>query len=79
MLAFLGLYVPLMLYLYGRQRRWSAALGWSMLVGGVAALGAGAGDAFPWGGLAFLSLSALGGLLVAMDIVGQRNKRIRRG
>jgi hypothetical protein len=70
--------VPVVLVLYGRQGRWSGALGWSMLVGGVAALSLGAGGSFAWGGLAFLGLTAMGGLLLAMDVLWNRRRRVGR-
>ena len=36
------------LVVYGRQRRWSGAFGWPLLVGGAALALGGAGDWFAW-------------------------------
>ncbi len=60
--------------LYGQQRRWSAAVGWILLVGGIVALSAGLGDAFPWGGLAFLFVSAAGLILLLIELASRRTR-----
>ena len=60
--------------LYGQQRRWSAAIGWILLVGGIVALSAGLGHAFPWGGLAFLFVSAAGLILLLLELVFRRSR-----
>ncbi len=58
--------------LYGQQRHWSAAIGWILLVGGIVALSAGLGRAFPWGGLAFIFVSATGALLLVIELAARR-------
>ncbi len=60
--------------LYGQQRRWSAAIGWILLVSGIVALSAGLGHAFPWGGLAFLFVSAAGLILLLLELVFRRSR-----
>ncbi len=60
--------------LYGQQRRWSAAIGWILLVGGIVALSAGLGHAFPWGGLAFLFVSAAGLILLLLELAFRRSR-----
>ncbi len=59
--------------LYGQQRRFSAATGWILLVGGIVALSGGLGHAFPWGGLAFLFVSAAGLILLLLEIAFRRS------
>ncbi len=78
MIAFMALYMVFIGVLYGQQRRWSAGMGWILLVGGIVALSVGLGDAFPWGGLAFLFLSATGGLLLVLDLAWRRAERRSR-
>jgi hypothetical protein len=69
------LYLPLLGYLYGRQRRWAGLLGWALLVGGLLLALGGAGDAFAWAGLLWTFVSASGGILIAMDLVEARYRR----
>ncbi len=77
-IAAMALYIVFIVVLYGHQRRWSAAMGWILLVGGVVALSTGLGGAFPWGGLAFLFLSATGALLLVLDLAWRRAERRSR-
>lgn len=60
--------------LYGRQRRWTAAIGWILLVGGIEGLSAGLGHAFPWGGLALIFISATGALLLLIELAARREE-----
>jgi hypothetical protein len=64
--------------IYGRQRRWWGVSGWILLVAGVVALSAGLGDDFAWGGLAFISVSAVGVLCIALDVAGRRQEHPTR-
>lgn len=75
LLIFLILYVPLVTFLYGRQGRWSGALGWSLFVAGVAGLAVGAAARFPWGGLALSAAAAMGLLLVLLDLAARPRRR----
>lgn len=65
------------LALYGRQRRWSAAIGWPLLVGGALLATGGAGDWFPWAGLLWSFVAAFGLLLVGSDVYLTRSRRRR--
>jgi hypothetical protein len=78
MIVIMAVYALFVGVLYGQQHRWSAALGWILLVGGIIALSAGLGSAFPWGGLAFLFLSATGVLLLLLDLAARRAGRRSR-
>jgi len=73
--VFLGIYAIVVIYLYGRQRRWYATGGWILIAGGIIALTAGLGSRFAWGGLVFLFITALGCLMVIMDIFGRLRRR----
>ncbi len=72
MIGFMAIYSIFVGVLYGRQGRWSAAIGWILLVGGIIALSMGLGHTFPWGGLAFIFLSAAGVLLLLLEIASRR-------
>ena len=74
LIAFMAIYVLFVGILYGKQRRWWGACGWILLVGGVVALSAGLGDAFAWGGLAFIGVSAAGGLCIVIDVASRRRE-----
>lgn len=76
--GFLALYAPFVGVIYGRQRRWWGVGGWILLVAGIVALSAGLGDAFAWGGLAFIGVSAVGVLCIALDVAGRRQERSAR-
>ena len=65
---FVIIIVPLIGYFYGRQRRWTGAIGWLLLLGGQVMLQAGAGEWFAWGGLFWLAVSGLGLVMVVMDM-----------
>lgn len=67
-------FVPLIGYAYGRQRRWAGMLGWWLLIGGQLFLAIGGGGLFPWAGLSGFFVSAGGILLILADLV-----RVRRG
>ena len=75
MIGFMAIYSIFVSVLYGRQSRWSAAIGWILLVGGIVALSTGLGHAFPWGGLAFIFLAAAGVLLLLLEIASRRAGR----
>jgi hypothetical protein len=49
-----------------------------LLVAGIVALSGGLGDDFAWGGLAFIGVSAVGALCIALDVVGRRQERPAR-
>jgi len=70
----MALYTLFVGVLYGQQRRWSAAAGWILLVGGVVALSAGLGHAFPWGGMAFIFVSAAGLVLLLLELASRRTR-----
>jgi hypothetical protein len=70
--AYLLGYLPLLVWVYGRRRRWHGMAGWALLVGGVLLAFGGAGDAFAWAGLLWSFLAAFGLLLIAMDVLHQR-------
>lgn len=72
---FVVFYVPLVLWLYGRRGRWTAAAGWLLVTGGALLLLGGGGDAFAWAGLLWSALIAFGVLLLAMDIAMLRQRR----
>lgn len=72
---FVVFYVPLILWLYGRRGRWTAAAGWLLLVGGMMLLFGGGGDAFPWAGLLWTGVAAFGLLLLVMDVATSRQRR----
>jgi hypothetical protein len=74
----LALYALFVGAVYGRQRRWWGASGWILVVAGIFALSAGLGDDFAWGGLAFIGVSAVGVLCIALDVVGRRQERPAR-
>jgi hypothetical protein len=69
-------YAAALLLVYGRQRRWSGAFGWPLLVGGAALALGGAGDWFAWGGLLWSCVAAFGLLLIVSDVY---LTRVRRG
>lgn len=69
---FVLLIVPLLGYFYGRQRRWTGAAGWFLLLGGQVVLQAGGGGWFAWGGLFWLAVSAFGMIPVVMDMFQNR-------
>ncbi|HVB64553.1 MAG TPA: hypothetical protein VNE17_07465 [Nitrolancea sp.] len=77
LVGFMAVYALFVGILYGRQRRWWGASGWVLLVGGIVALSAGLGDAFAWGGLAFIGVSAVGGLCIALDLAARRERPMR--
>jgi hypothetical protein len=64
---YLFIYLPLVGWLYGRQRRWYGLAGWALVMGGLLLAFGGAGDRFAWGGLFWLFIAAFGVLLLAMD------------
>jgi hypothetical protein len=66
--ALYALYALAFLALYGRQRRWSGAFGWPLLIGGALLAFGGAGSWFAWGGLLWSFVAAFGLLLVLSDI-----------
>jgi hypothetical protein len=68
-------YIPLVAWLYGRQRRWHGAIGWPLLVGGLLLAFGGAGDLFPWAGLLWAFVAAFGLLQVLIDLVAHRWRR----
>ncbi len=72
---FVVFYVPLVLWLYGRRGRWTAAAGWLLVTGGALLLLGGGGDAFAWAGLLWTAAVAFGVLLLVMDIVTLRQRR----
>jgi hypothetical protein len=72
---FLVVYVPLVVWLYGRRGRWTAASGWLLLMGGALLVLGGEGDAFPWAGLLWTGVATFGVLLLAMDRVALRKRR----
>ena len=72
---FVVFYVPLVLWLYGRRGRWTAAAGWLLVTGGALLLLGGGGDAFAWAGLLWTAVVAFGVLLLVMDIVTLRQRR----
>lgn len=74
LLIFLALYVPIVVYLYGRQGRWYGAAGWSLLVAGVAGFGLGASRSFAWGGLFFGAVGAMGALLIVVDVAARARR-----
>jgi hypothetical protein len=81
-LALLAAYIAYalaMLVVYGRQRRWSGAFGWPLLVGGAALALGGAGDWFAWGGLLWSCVAAFGLLLIGSDVYLTRLRRGRAG
>ncbi len=78
MMVFMAFYAIFVGVLYGQQRRWSAALGWLLFVGGIVALSVGLGSTFPWGGLAFMFVSAAGVLLIMLDLASRRARRQSR-
>ena len=65
---FVVVIIPLIGYFYGRQRRWTGAGGWFLLLGGQVMLQAGAGEWFAWGGLLWLAVSGFGLVLVVIDM-----------
>jgi hypothetical protein len=69
---YLLVYLPLIGWAYGRQRRWHGLAGWALLVGGLLLAFGGAGDAFAWAGLLWSFLAAFGALLIAMDLYAAR-------
>jgi hypothetical protein len=69
------LYALVILVVYGRQRRWSGAFGWPLLVGGAALAFGGAGDWFAWGGLLWSFIAAFGVLLIVSDVYLTRAHR----
>lgn len=73
LLLFLVVIVPLIGYLYGRQRRWISAGGWLLMLGGQVVLMIGGGEWFAWGGLVWLTVSAFGIILVIVDLVTHRS------
>jgi hypothetical protein len=78
LVGFLVLYALFVGAVYGRQRRWWGVAGWILLVAGIVALSAGLGDSFAWGGLAFIGVSAVGVLCIALDVAGRRQERPAR-
>ena len=72
LIGFMAIYALFFGVLYGKQRRWWGASGWILLVGGIAALSAGLGDAFAWAGLAFIGVSAVGALCIVIDLASRR-------
>jgi hypothetical protein len=73
-----ALFLALIAYSYGRQRRWAGLFGWALLMGGLLLVFGGAGDDIAWGGLLWSFIAAFGALLVLMDVVGLMLRR-RRG
>ncbi len=74
-ILFVVFYVPLVVWLYGRRGRWTAAAGWLLLMGGALLLLGGGGDAFPWAGLLWTVVASFGVLLLAMDIATLHQRR----
>lgn len=70
--VYLLVYLPLLAWLYGRQRRWHGMAGWAFLVGGILLAFGGAGDAFAWAGLLWSAVAMFGLLLIATDIYNAR-------
>ncbi len=70
--VFVVCYLPLLIWLYGRRRRWHALIGWALLVGGLMLAFGGAGDAFAWAGLLWSFVAAAGLMLIVMDVVYNR-------
>lgn len=68
-------YLPLIGYVYGRQRRWLGAGGWALLMGGVLLAIGGGGDLFAWAGLLWAFVAAFGGLMIVMDVAEVRRRR----
>ncbi len=75
LLLFLAIIVPLIGYLYGRQRRWISAAGWLLLLGGQVVLMIGGGEWFAWGGLFWLTVSGFGIILVIVDLLTSRSRQ----
>jgi hypothetical protein len=70
------IFLPLVAYMYGRQGRWLGAGGWALLMAGVLLAVGGGGDLFPWAGLLWACLAAFGALMVAMDVLEVRRRRL---
>lgn len=82
LIAAYAVYLAVIAYVYGRQRRWSGLAGWALLIGGAMLAVGGAGDWFAWGGLLWSFIAAFGLLLVVSDLyanrVAGRRRRIRQ-
>lgn len=74
-IIYVAVYLPLIGYAYGRQRRWLGAGGWALLMGGVLLATAGGGKLFAWAGLLWASVAAFGGLMIVMDVAETRRRR----
>jgi hypothetical protein len=74
-IIYLVVYLPLIGYVYGRQRRWLGAAGWALLMGGVLLATSGGGDLFAWAGLLWASVAAFGGLMIVMDVAEVRRRQ----
>lgn len=70
------IYLPLIGYVYGRQGRWLGVGGWALLMAGVLLATGGGGDLFPWAGLLWASVAAFGGLMIVMDVLEVRKRRL---
>jgi hypothetical protein len=68
-------YLPMIGWAYGRQRRWLGLAGWAVLMAGLLLAFGGAGDWLAWGGLLWAYLAAAGGLLVIIDLAEVRYRR----
>jgi uncharacterized membrane protein len=74
-LVTLALYIPLIGYLYGRQRRWLGGAGWILLTGGLLIAFSGGGELFPWAGLFWAFVAAFGALMIIMELAERRRRR----
>jgi hypothetical protein len=74
-LLFVLLYLPTIGYVYGRQRRWFGAAGWSVLMAGMLLALGGAGDAFAWAGLLWAFVAGTGLVMIALDLAETRRRR----
>jgi hypothetical protein len=75
--AFVLIYLPLIGYAYGRQRRWFGAAGWALLMGGALLATGGGGEWFVWAGLLWSGVAAFGLLMVVIDQAEVRRRRRR--
>ena len=75
-IVYAAIYLPLIGYVYGRQQRWLGAAGWALLMAGVLLATSGGGDLFPWAGLLWATVAAFGALLIVMDVLEVRKRRL---
>jgi hypothetical protein len=66
------IYLPMIVFAYGRLQRWWGMAGWLLLMGGLLLATGGAGELFAWAGLLWSVVSAFGGLLVVMDVIAAK-------